>query len=226
MNKFNGEFSKASCNIGGTSIFGKLQLTDNYLVHQKFTGQIIQDLKNLESVSFNSKILILPTVLGGISSPLFMVAGFNGVGNIWAMIFFSFIGLILLYFGLNKTKTLTLTYRDNTREYDIFLFDMNPDLPDFITVISHLINTGRSFKSLFTIELSEEERAVLAKEETLNYLEKGKALQFNYGHNSENIFTLKDPIGMGLKIIFTMNQGSLQPVLFGSIDISMLSKTD
>ena len=86
-------------------------------------------LEHVLGLKTDKKILLFPTVAGGIIAPLFLVGGINGLGDIWFMVTIAFAGLMALYFGLSGTDVIVV--KTKLKEFYFTAFDINPDLTGF-----------------------------------------------------------------------------------------------
>lgn len=220
--EYSEEHIKIYCGLRNPADPNKICLTENYLVYIKNRGKVYFPLKEITGLNFTQKVLILPTVLGGIVAPLFLVAGFNGTGNIWLMLSLAFSGLLLLYFGLSGTDTISIERRHD-KNYDIFLLNANPSLIEFTSFIGELINKNISISKMFSIALTKEQHSILNRGGTVPAPEDGFCLGINVNKPLNKLeYLLDDPVGKGCEIKFKNISGKKVPVLFDNLTPKMI----
>lgn len=117
-------------------LVGKTELIIRLKKHDK-----VFPLESILGLKTGQKILLFPTVVGGIVCPFFLIGAFNGLGNIWLMMTLAFSGLLALYYGLSGSDALIL--QTKVKDFDFFVDTINPHLNSFCTFYNKVIMRGR-----------------------------------------------------------------------------------
>ncbi|MEJ2004738.1 MAG: hypothetical protein P8X57_07195, partial [Cyclobacteriaceae bacterium] len=122
----------ARCPLGdSTPPSGEIFLTTQGIVireHDRTRGHFGRS--EISQLRIRHRILWLPLVLGGIITPLALVALIKTFGAFWLLFVTVLVGLFLMYYGYTGTDALTVTTR--VKDYDFFLNRITPHLRAFI----------------------------------------------------------------------------------------------
>ncbi|MEM1405269.1 MAG: hypothetical protein AAGG59_00730 [Bacteroidota bacterium] len=169
------------------------------------------DLSLVSGVSFKKKLLLLPLILGGIITPLSLIALINDLLHVWTMLVSFMAGVLLVYYGLEGRNTLSIT--TSIKEYDFFINSPSANLKafvDFTTKIKYQKGEPR-----FYLECNEE----LHRDgnEIIDF-KNGIELKENVEElTGKNIFIL-EPLSAGAQVTYKKNpDGKLAPYLTGPV---------
>lgn len=104
--------------------------TESFVIRSgnKTRGNFSSD--TIRGIRIRHRILWLPLVLGGIITPLALVALVKTFGAFWFLMLTVLAGLFLLYYGYSGSDAVTVT--TNVQEYDFFINQVSPHLKAFV----------------------------------------------------------------------------------------------
>ena len=199
-------------------------LTNDNIIIVKKGKEHSFDLKDILQIEIKHKVLLLPAVSGGILMPLFLVGTFNNMGDLWVMMSLAFGGLMLLYYGLAGSDTLSITTK--VKEYDIFILHPQKELRRFVDFVNTVGLSPFGPENYFCIVMDDYQWAVTQSAGKFAVLPEGKTL---YGRNNlpqmtnRLAFLIDSPFAKGMRIDYVCNKdGQLLPTLFSDVPIGFL----
>ncbi|UII29398.1 hypothetical protein LVD15_13490 [Fulvivirga maritima] len=90
-------------------------------------------LESVQDTSFGHRLILLPLVIGGILTPLSLHALFHHYFNIWLLFSLAFIGVILIYYGIQGTNVFTV--HTAIKNYDFFIPSSTVHLKSFSSYV-------------------------------------------------------------------------------------------
>lgn len=119
----------------------KALLTANrlYIVHRKRTFEF--ELLNIKGFSFNTRKLMAPLIVGGITASLSFVALSRDVFDPYIIAFTLTLGLLLFYYGW--TGQLVFTISTNIKDYDFSVAGISENLKAFTGFLTRMELIGR-----------------------------------------------------------------------------------
>ncbi|MBL3656399.1 hypothetical protein [Fulvivirga sediminis] len=94
-------------------------------------------LESIQEISFGHRLILLPLVIGGILTPLSLHALFHHYFNVWLLFSLAFIGVLLIYYGVQGTKVLTI--HTSIKNYDFFIPSPTVHLKSFSSYVRTFI---------------------------------------------------------------------------------------
>ncbi len=184
--------------------FKKLFININGRIH-KF------ELSHVSGFSFKKKLLLLPLILGGIITPLSLIALINDLLHVWTMLVSFMAGALLVYYGLEGRNTLSIT--TSIKEYDFFINPPSVNLKafvDFTAKIKHQKGEPRFYLECDE-ELFEDRNEVIDFKNGIELKENAEELI------GENIFVL-EPLSADAQVTYREKpDGTLAPYLIGPV---------
>ncbi len=86
--------------------------------------------EQIKNLMIRHRILWLPLVIGGIITPLALVALIKTFGAFWILLLIVLAGLFLMYYGYTGTEALTVS--TTVKDYDFFISNTSPHLKAFV----------------------------------------------------------------------------------------------
>lgn len=126
------------------------------------------ELKEIRSIEFNHRKLMLPLVLGGITATLSLVAIFRAYYNPWLMLSLLVAGLLAAYLGFLGSWVLTV--HENKYHHDFFLKTISPNLRAFVAYANTF--TGRQTPGILYLPMALQDWEQVRHAETLRLQQK------------------------------------------------------
>ena len=95
------------------------------------------ELSRIRQITFESRKLMLPLILGGTSAAFVLISILNNLFNPWLSLSFLFVSLIVAYFGWSGTNVLTI--REAGHNNDFMLKHISINMRSFVTYVNKLI---------------------------------------------------------------------------------------
>ena len=124
---------------------------DEIIVRSRQNAKVF-NLDSIQAMDTGHKVILFPAIIGGITCPLFLVAAFNNVGELWLMMSLAFGGLLAVYYGLSGTESFIL--KTKVKDFDFFIATPNRLLPVFCHFYNHVLVKGR-LDTYFCVEIDD-----------------------------------------------------------------------
>ena len=175
-------------------------------------------LEDIKKIDFQDKLMMFPMILGGIISPLSLIALFNDVFSPW-LTMGSFIGgLFLLYYGYEGGNTLTVT--TNVKEFDFFIKSSTKNLKSFISFVSRY--RASNAPPAYYVLILEKEWLNARQHKQITFTASKELLEkpvFKNGY----VTLLFEPLSANVQVNYRENQqGELTPHMEGPISTTDL----
>lgn len=199
-------------------------VTDNELVVRLKNHDKVFSLDSVLQVAIGRKIMLFPTIIGGISCPLFLVGAFNQLGNIWLMMSLAFAGLLAVYYGLAGSDAFIV--RTRVKEFDFFIDLSNPFINRFCNFFNSVIKKGR-IDRYFCLSL--DSRAVEDLERTGQLVVPESGLPLipidQLPMKPNGYYVISAPLANGYRIGYEVGPGNeIVPILHSNVSAVHLEK--
>ncbi|MDH5380363.1 MAG: hypothetical protein OEW75_05910 [Cyclobacteriaceae bacterium] len=205
-----------------------ISVTPDYIILMEDQRELNINLDDAHSISTESRVILLPTLLGGIVCPLSFIAISKGSGDPWVLFFLAFLGLMAIYKGLSGQDYIIV--KDRIKEYSFFIHDTHPHLQRFIKFCSLFIK-NKNLENTLILALKNNEWFETELNEYIK-LDKGKKIflenvpPHEIQNNPDTLYLyITNPLKYELKLYLKPSTtGDFSPILEGIIPANALKK--
>ncbi|MDH5598148.1 MAG: hypothetical protein OEY34_03435 [Cyclobacteriaceae bacterium] len=163
------------------------------------------DLADILDISIKHKILLFHALIGGIFTPLILVAAFQSNEYFWILFFLGFGMLMLSYYGISGQDCISI--KTGQKEFDFFLKEVPPHVKSFVQFLRVTRLSGVSdFKNFFYAVISIEVEEKLKRNGEYSFIEEGLIVYSKSNFERKNIkepaVVIIDPFADGMKISY------------------------
>lgn len=195
-------------------------LSEQKLFVKQFNRMHVFPLESILAIEFKHKLLLFPLIIGGIMSPLSLIALFNEILNTWLMMGAFVGGLLILYYGVEGSNTMTVV--TSIKEFDFFLRAPSKNLKAFISFV--LKYGKRGIPIAYFLLVTEQEWSQAQQAGSLHLQEPRELLEDKV--TKQGMITLRlEPLDSGIAVnyIYSKN-GALIPSIQGLVPIAGLEE--
>ena len=215
----------------------KCLLSEEYLTIIYRSKSYTFELSHIKQITFESRKLMFPLILGGTSSAFVLISIINNLFNPWLSLSFLFVSLIVGYFGWLGTNVLTI--KEAGHHNDFMLKHISINMRSFVAYVNKMIRfkIGKlSPKEMFIYHISikkDWERALVEKTYTNETLTKEgfihasdydqllSTAEMYYSEDVPLLLLAIDPekLKSPVKYELAVTRDSLFPHIFGPINL-------
>jgi len=201
--------------VEGSAVIARCPLGSGAEVFLTTHGVVIRDERRtwgqfgrseILGLKIRHRILWLPLVLGGIITPLALVALIKTFASFWLLFATVLVGLFLMYYGYTGTDAFSVTTR--LKDHDFFISAITPHLRAFVTFANRQLQNDDPLiylpmdesamkKALLEDRIDEGERVYLSPQPlhpgvrlmAINARDHEVPLRFTVDEASENVHT-------------------------------------
>ena len=195
-------------------------LSQQHLFVRQFNRLHSFALESVLTIEFKHKLLLFPLIIGGIISPLALIALFNGILATWLMMGAFIGGLLILYYGVEGGNTLTIVTA--LKEYDFFIKAPSKNLKAFISFVLKYGKRGIPIAYFFLI--TKQEWNVARQAGHLD-LKKAKELLEDPVVKEDMVTLRLEPLSAGIEVNYIYNKKELLvPSIKGALPVKDLQE--
>lgn len=177
------------------------------------------ELAEIKDILIKKKLLLLPLIAGGILTPLSLIAIFNELLNLWAMLMTFMAGALLMYYGWEGRFSFSVVTR--VKEYDFFISGPNKNIRAFREfVLQRILNP----EVVYYLKLTAEEWNS-AKDQGYLKFDTPKTLTTVFDSSKDHVTLKIEPLKQGIPVHYISGSDSaLVPVIRGKFPLEDFTK--